>query len=332
VKYLPVADATKTIVALCPGIEEYSLHQMKNEHRDPDIFFQDIVAEVPHFMQLMRTTHAILVGIRAFSYFHHINIKDSHPWEFVCQRDVLCWLPFIDHLETKGVEWENMVTEELNGPIMTSFISGSMYSNGKRIVIHVRWIAEGRGAVETIVDTFGMTPLQCMISGYEAVDPYGKLHQNKMYRLWEQFRLGDQHDFPNVFEGMNMCHNMSIKPISYDMHRKYDPYTRFTERKRLFGEDDAIHILFNTKDETSNRLQISDMMWIEGAYRVEARSQYGTTWFAYSEIKSRWPWISIPRIDAEYAHHDNPLLPVHVPSWIMEDMWILFMLDLFGEW
>jgi hypothetical protein len=341
VKYFPVADATKTIVSLCPQIETESLEQIKNEHRDPNIFFMDIVAEVLCFMDLMRMTRAMLIGIRAFSYFHHVSIKSSHPWEFICPGDVLCWLPFIDHLESKGTEWDSIKQSSDRSIFLgeASSILGWIFSNGKRVPIQLTWMVTGRSQIETILDSFGMTPLQCAITGYEAIDPYGSLHSKKRYRLWQASNDEDCEYFPNVFEAMNICESSSIKPVSHDVHRNHDPYTRFRSSTRLYSEQDSIFINFDIHSHLpqslfqrkTTKLPIVKMTWEEDAYRVKATSHSKLMYFSYHDIKSKWPQIALPCIDHEYLHFEDDS-EMNTPDWTTKDEWIVFMSQIFdGE-
>jgi hypothetical protein len=342
IKYLPVADATKTIVSLCPQIETESLERMKKEYRDPNIFFEDIVAEVPFFMDLMRMTRAMLIGIRAFSYFHHVNIKNSHPWEFMCSGDVLCWLPFIDHFQSRGTEWQPIKqSEDVGvGSTKTSSILGWIFSNGKRVSIQLTWILQGRSQVETLIDSFGMTPLQCVITGYEAIDPYCDLHSKKRYRLWESNPRRECEHFPNVFEAMNICHSSSIKPITHDVHRNHDPYTRFTSSTRPYGYQESIFINFDIHSHLpqslfqrkTTKLPIEMMVWEEDAYRVRATSYERLMYFSYDDIKSKWPQIALPCIDHEYLHFEDDSAEPITPDWTTKDEWIVFMSQIFdGE-
>jgi hypothetical protein len=341
VKYLPVADATKAIVSLCPSIETDSLKQIKNEHRDPNVFFEDIVAEVPHFMELMKMTRAMLIGIRAFSYFHHVKVKSSHPWEFMCPTDVMCWMAFIDHLEGQGVEWSSIKQSQHGLPLSakTSSISGWLFSNGKRVPIQLTWICAGNLYMETMIDDFGMTPLQCVITGFEAVDPYGRLHSKRRYRLWEKSRYDNSEHLPDVFEAMNMCHEASIKAIGHDEHRNYDPYTRFKKYTRNYAEVDSMVVYFDTCSllprsifsRTSKNIPIMDMLWEEDAYRVRALSHKATQEFSYDQLKLEWSHISLPRIDAEHARHEDNLTSSDAPSWITDPEWKIFASEIFDR-
>jgi hypothetical protein len=341
VKYLPVSDATKTIVSLCPDIETRSLRQMKNEHRDPNIFFEDIVAEVPEFMNLMRMTRCMLIGIRAFSFFHHINVKSHHPWEFMCHSDVLCWLPFIDHLESRGMEWDPIKHSE---PIphcilRASSISGWIFSNGKRVKVSLTWITEGIGNIETVIDRFAMTPLQCVITGHEAIDPYGHLHSKKMYRLWEQSPFGDIPWLPNPFEAMNICEQVSMKPVTYEVHRRHDAYTRFRMCIRMFYEHDSIHINFDTPrfpskglyKEMALSLPVSKMSWKEDAYRVSASSFRTPMNIPFEEMREIWPTVSLPRLTHEYMHHNDKVKTADIPLWSTYPTWSNYMSDIFDD-
>ena len=341
VKYLPVADAAKTIVSLCPRIETKSLTQIKNEHRDPNIFFEDIVAEVPYFMDLMRMTRAMLVGIRAFSYFHHVNIKSHHPWEFMCPKDILCWLPFIDHLEGRGMEWEPIKqSDRVQGlTLEASSISGWIFSNGKRVKISLTWIDAGRGNIETILDRMGMTPLQCVITGYEAIDPYGQLHCKKMHRIWQEEVGGDLPWLPDCFEAMNICHDAQFKAVTHDVHRQHDPYTRFRRSVRLFREYDSIYINLDTPKfpskqlytEISLRLPIATMSWQEGAYDVRAISFRQVMNLPFAQMRQLWPGVSVPRLSGEYIHHNDTLWSINAPSWTTEAGWVTYMSNIFDE-
>ena len=341
VRYLPVADATKTIVSLCPLIETDSLEQIKNEHRDPNVFFEDIVAEVPYFMDLMKMTRAMLIGIRAFSYFHYVKVKSSHPWEFMCPTDVMCWMPFIDHLEGQGVEWDSIKQSQQGSPLSpkTSSISGWLFSNGKRVPIQLTWISAGNLYMETMIDNFGMTPLQCVITGSEAVDPYGRLHSKRRYRLWEKNRYDNSEHLPDVFEAMNMCHNASIKAIGHDEHRNYDPYTRFKKYMRRYAEIDSMVVYFDTSSRLprsifstmSMSIPIMDMSWQEDAYRVRALSHKAIREFSYDELKSRWPHIRLPCTDAQHSRHKNNLGPSDPPRWMICTEWETLASEIFDR-
>jgi hypothetical protein len=341
VKYLPVADATKTIVALCPGIETESLQQIKNEQRDPNVFFWDIVSEVPLFMELMKMTRTMLIGIRAFSYFHHVNIKSSHPWEFMCRGDILCWMPFVDHLAKQGMEWgpikQSSDTSSLS--TKTSSILGWIFSNGKRVPIRLTWLVAERLPMETIIDAFGMTPLQCVITGHEAIDPYGELHSRRKYRLWEEERYNNSEHFPDVFEAMNMCHNASIEPIGHDAHRKYDPYRRFKKYCAVYNGFDSMIIHFGAHtrlpqpmfERTSVNIPIAYMVWEEDAYRVKASSYKMIKKFSYDEIRSKWSHISLPSIEHEHTRYLNDLGPSESPSWTTNEQWKIFVSEMFNR-
>jgi hypothetical protein len=342
VKYLPVADATKTIIALCPGIETESLQQIKNEQRDPNVFFWDIVAEVPYFIDLMKMTRAMLIGIRAFSYFHYVKIKSSHPWEFMCPAYAMCWMPFIDHLKGQGVEWDSIKQSQpgLLPSLKTSSVSGWLFSNDKRVPIQLTWICNANLQMETMIDGFGMTPLQCVITGYEAIDPYGRLHSMKRYRLWEENIHGNPEYFPDVFEAMNMCHDASIKAIGYDAHRNHDPYKRFKTYMRKYREGDSMVISFDSSIRMSQNLfarrstnvPIMDMSWEEDAYRVRALSNKTIRELSYDQLKLRWSHISLPCIDNQHARHKENLGPSSTPPWMIDTEWTIFTSEIFdGE-
>lgn len=334
-KYLPVADAPKVIVALCPGVTNRSIHKIKNEHRDPNIFFGDIVHEIPYFIDLMTMTRTMLVGIRAFSYFHHIEIDDLEPWEFVCPRSPLCWIPFVDHLESMGVRWKVMEdTLDTRYEPRTVLLRGTLDSGMKKMNISLMWIPQGRTQIETIVDIFGMTPLQCIVTSHDAIDPYGKLHNDGMYRLWEKRdHIGEHRHLPSIHRAVSICLRSSMYPISFETHRNYNPYEQFMKRIRHFGEYDSIHVKFDAT-EYHPRLPIATMAWQEDAYKVVASSFVTVPFMSYNDSRTRWPKISFPRIDLEREHHQNTSKSLDPPSWALDYIWETSIRDLLtdDEW
>jgi hypothetical protein len=165
------------------------------------------------------------------------------------------------------------------------------------------------------------------------------LHSKKKYRLWEDSRYGNSEHFPDVFEAMNMCHDALIKPIGHDEHRSHDPYTRFRKYTRRYTEGDSMVVYFgiwshlprSIFETTSVNIPIMDMSWEEDAYRVKALSHKATEEFSYDHIKSKWCYVSLPRIDHQYIRYKDDLPPSDAPPWMADREWRLLVSEMFDR-
>lgn len=348
IQYLPYADGFKTVTTLCPGVEYESANRIAYGRRNPAIFFHDIVREVPDFIDLLRITKIQLIGIRAFSFFHHVNIKTEHPWHFMSPRGAIHWIAFIDHLESCGVEWSEIESCKrqfaMGGEAhCLSSINGSLISHGRIIHINLVWHNIDRQQFSRCITEFGMTPLQCIVSGHEAIDPYGKLHSQKKYRLWQEDSTGQQRSmYPNVFEGINFCHESFMEPISHDTHREYNPYKRFKRFMRLFAdESESMSTKFNRDHLIGKGPQymvqrtISSMALIEDAYQVSADNFTIAVppELSYESLMSKYRNIEFPHLSRQQRYYDSetPIEERVCPSWIEDRTWTSIMSMVFDD-
>lgn len=279
VKYLPVADRFKTVISLCPKIDTESVRKLINRHDDLDIFFEDITKAVPYFVDLMKITHTFLIGIRAFSYFHSIDVQPDCVWQFICPHNPKYRASFMYYLANNGVKWNKVNStdkrrlriDNRNEFVHVNTIDGHLFSNGRRLYIKLIWPMNNNFTIFEVLQTFGMTPLQCLVGGYQAVDPYGKLHAQHKYRLWgyPQDHSPDKVS-PNLFTAMDYCRLSSIYPILFEDHRNHDPYKRFKRFIRGLTNDESLFREFKRHKEIRNKdiINLKAICILEDAYSL----------------------------------------------------------------
>lgn len=291
IKYFPVTDRFKIVLSLCPGAQTDSIRKLVNEYDDLSVFFEDIIDKVPYFMDLMRIAHISLVGIRAFSYFHNVDIDANYPWQFVSETGSAYSILFIHYLYNNGVKWGKInhidITSEF---INLDVIDGYMLTNGIKLHIQLIWTNFIRTPIFSIIQSIGTTPLQCIVGPYQSIDPYGKLHAQHKYRLWklvDNRRL--EHDIFNIYDAMNFCRSRSMSAISYETHRNYDPYKRFTPLLRGLANDESVFGESKKYIGLSNLNNISfrDINVIEDSYsiKLEIPSNKGAQCFEQQEVE-----------------------------------------------
>jgi hypothetical protein len=138
-QYIPVADIPKVIISLYPDATTSEIQSVKSQTRDSSIFFKDLTSEIPKLMTVMKISNAYLIGMRAFSYFHYIELSVEHPWEFICTGNHFSYLSFINHLQTRGVIWNHMkLHNETSIPRCSIFddkYNDLPFSNGPLLVL-----------------------------------------------------------------------------------------------------------------------------------------------------------------------------------------------------
>lgn len=202
-------------------------------------------------MTVMKISNAYLIGMRAFSYFHYIELSVEHPWEFICTGNHFSYLSFINHLQTRGVIWNHMkLHNETSIPQRSSIysgmfsINGHLYSNSKLVFIKLIWKMCDEKLFD-IISCFGMTPLQCFVTADGAFDRYGKLHAQKNFRLWKTDSYNNRPGWePNLFDAMNICQRSNLKPISFEKHRNYNPWSRPSDKVRHILDSESLYCKF----------------------------------------------------------------------------------------
>lgn len=327
-QYVPIADIPKVAISLYPGISVNEVESIKCQTRDPSIFFEDIMDSVPTLMRIMEMTGAHLIGTRAFSYFHHVQVSSQDPWEFMCTGNPFCYLSFIDHLESQGVVWDHIkshLESDDNSGISLDHgmfsISGHMYSNSKLIHIKLIWKI-GNDNIFDMVSDFGMTPLQCFITADGAFDRYGKLHAQKRFRLWKKTSYNNRPGWePSLFGAMNVCQNHNFKPISFETHRNYSPWSRPSDRMRYITDTESMYSKFKPSMNLFDfKQEFSLIKWFESQYESMPCFGVPREVIEYYEFRELYSDLKMPLMDKVINtiyidEHMTTPDPIPDPSW-----------------
>lgn len=327
-QYVPVTDIPKVAISLYPGISANEIESIKCQTRDPSIFFEDLMDSIPTLMRIMEMTGVHLIGMKAFSYFHYMEQNYLHPWQFICTGNPFYYLSFIDHLESRGVMWDHIKSHsEYDGDNRIGLdrsmfsITGHVYSNSKLIFIELIWKI-GDENVFNIISDFGMTPLQCFITADGAFDRYGKLHAQKKFRLWKKSTHNNSPGWePSLFGAMNVCQDHDFKPISFETHRNYNPWSRPLDRARHLTDGESMYSKFKSSTNLIDfKREFSSITWIESQYESMPCSEVLREVIEYNQLRELYNDLEMPLMDkvinAIYGNVDMTVPPlVRNPSW-----------------